>query len=314
VLGDSFVLAESPATIKAMIKAVQEKAAVAMPTDGAPAVAAASEVRPALDVRFDTGAIWRVLQKHYLSIVQLGIGQMMMSTGMHGEPLLDTGDLPEASVIAPHLGLGRGGLAVDKDGGILLTCAGSLGDPLTAAFAAIMVPILPQGFGLGLDAEAGQLQGRIGEARLKKVHQALGTWKASFGGGKSLPRNLGELFARGLLDGDEALVVPGATETLKIEYEDADGAVKKVASSFRYVPDGKLKTTKQKLLQFGSFSGPPIVYEVVREENGALVGEELIIVLYEHKEHPRGQRLVMTADGAVHQIREQAAAELLGGK
>ena len=169
VLGDSFVIAESPATIKAMIRAMQEKAATAMATEGAPAVAAAGEVRPALDVRYDVGAIWRVLQKNYLSIVQLGIGQMMMATGMHGEPLLDAGEMPEAAAIAPHLGLGRGGVAVDKDGGILLTCASPLGDPLTAALEAIVVPILPQSFGLGLDAEAGRLQGKIGEARLKKV-------------------------------------------------------------------------------------------------------------------------------------------------
>ena len=93
--------------------------------------------------------------------------------------------------------------------------------------------------------------------------------------------------------------MPGATEPLEAGVQDADGAVKKVASSFRYVPDGKLKTTKQKLLQFVSFHGaPPLVYEVVRDENGGLVGEEIAIVLYEHKEHPRGQRLLMLADGA----------------
>jgi hypothetical protein len=308
VLGDVFVLAESPATIKAMIRAVQDKAPSAMPTEGAPAVAASGEVRPGLDVRYDVGAIWRVLQKHYLPIVQLFAGQGMMQSGIRGEPLLEQGDLPEAAVIAPHLGLGRGGLAV-IDGGVLMTSASSLGDPSWAALASIMLPMLPSILGMSLDAEAGQLQGRIGEARLKKVHQALATWRASFGGGKSLPRSLGELWSRGLLDGDDALLVPGASEPQKFEYEDADGAVKKVASSFRYVPDGKLKVAKAKLRRHvdSPFADWPAADDEAK-------GEEVVVVLYEHKEHPRGQRMLMTADGTVYQVPEQVAAELLGGK
>lgn len=309
ILGDTFMLAESPATLKLLIKASQEGAATAMSTEGAPPVSPLGEPRPGLDVRYDVGTTWRALQVSYQSTVQLMINQQM---GARGTPLLDAGELPEASVIAPHLGRGRGGLAV-LENGIVLSTASSLGDPLLAALAAIVVPMMPALMGLQLDTLTGELQGKVGQARLKKIHQALATWRASFGGGKSLPKNLGDLFQRGLLDDEQSLLVPDAKETLKVEYEDAEGQIRKVSSSFRYVADGKLKVSKAKLAGFGAFSGQPFVFTPFDDEKEQK-GEEVAIILYEHKEHPRGQRLLMTEDGKVHEIPEHAAADVLGGK
>lgn len=313
VLDDVLVLTESPATLRAMIKARADGGATAMSTAGAPPATPVGEPAPALDLRYDVGAMWRVLQDRYLPMVQLMMNQAMMMGGVGGEPLLETGELPDGAAIAPHLGLGRGGLSV-ADGGLVLSTASALGDPLLAAMTSVMAPMVPTMVGLGMETGRRTLQGQIGEARLKQVHQAIATWRTTFGGGKNLPRDLGELFARGLLADDDGLLVPGDEKPLTIEIEDEDGDIRKLRSSFRYVADGRLKTTKGALRRHRVFeaSGNPFLFEVFESRDDK--PEEVVILLYEANEHPRRQRLLLTADGEVHRIGEDGAGEILGGR
>ncbi len=309
VVDSVLLLTESPATLRAMLKArTAEGARTAMATDGAPAPTAMGQHLPSLDLRYDLGTIWRTLHERYLPLVQLGIGQALGG----GEPILDAGDMPTIDDVVPHLGLGRGGVAAVENG-YVLSAASDLGDPFVAATVAIYVPLIPAIMGMSLDTATHDAQGRIGKARLEKVHKALMTWRAGFGGGKGLPRELGELFARGLLDDPDALLIPGDENPGSIEYEDADGEIVKVKSSFRYVPDGKLKTTRDLLRQHMDWSaGMPFTFHF--DHDGEEKKDEVTVVLYEPKEHRRKQRLILLDDGKIHVITEDGAGEVLGGR
>lgn len=311
VLGDTLLLAESPATLRATLKA-KDGAATAMPTDGAPQATPGGGPLPALDVRYDLGAIWSVLQDRYLPMARLGFAQMQMSGEVTTTPLLTASEMPDLEELAGRLGRGRGGLG-RTERGIVLSAASPLGDPLMAAMLAVYVPLLPQIFGLAVDTATREIQGRIGAARLAKVQQALATYRASFGAGKQLPRELGELFQRGLLEGEEALLVPGDERPLAVEFEDDDGEVHTVRSSFRYAPEGRIKTTRGALMRHRARDGEglPFVFEMFGEHRGK-DGDEVTILLYEHREHPRGERLVLTADGQVHRLSRDGAKEILG--
>jgi hypothetical protein len=307
-LGDAFVLAESPATLRAMIRG--RDGAPAMPVEGAPCATPLGDPLPALEVRYDGAAIWRVMQERYLPAVKLLLAQARLSGGPDFTPLLDAREMPDLEPFGAGLGLGRGGLS-RAEGGYVWSAAGSFGDPLSTAMMTTVVPLSPTLIGMALDAATGEVQGNIGAARLKKVHEALGTFRTSFGNGSTLPKELGELFARGLLDDENALLVPGDADPTAVEYEDLDGEIQEVKSSFRYSPEGKLLVSRADLRRYASGgAGATFAFRLFEDDDKP--SAQVALLLFEQRAHKRGNRLVLDAEGKVHSLGEDGAKKLLG--
>ncbi|MBK8978735.1 MAG: hypothetical protein IPM29_22785 [Planctomycetes bacterium] len=268
--------------------------------DGAPLAFLSGAETGGMRVEFDPRAIYTMIGDDYMPVIQLGINNMLGGPfgGAKSEPLIDAGEMPRARDVVRFFGPGLGGMRRNDDG-IELAAASSLGGPLTAIVMSLYIPLMPTVVGMILDQEAASLEDELCQARLKQVWAALRSYRTAFGQGKTLPRDLGTLLTRGLIDDESVFVVPGDDEPLVTEYEDEEGEVQQLSTSFRYLADGRLKVSTDDI-----YSRDMIVFE-------RPTADELHVVLYEANESSRGSRYVVTDDGTIWQLPESSFRELI---
>ena len=314
VWDDTLFITDTPQTLKTLIRGRKNK-----PDDAAEANAGKSP--PALPhgmesgaVRFDyhTGEIFELIWERYLPLVQLGISQVADTDGSR-EPLIDLDDLPGADVIAPHLGAGTGAFAVGPDG-IWMSAVSPLGNPLTAGFASVYAGPGVFLMGMGMDQSLAQLEAKVCEARLESVMSALKLHRTSFGAGKRFPSDLGALMSRGLIDDESVFTVPSDKEQHTFEYEDEDGEIIEVSSSYKYLPNGKLTVKESDLRHVDvSFEGAPFLYTMFDDEEE---GDEKTktVLLYEARRSSHQGRFVLFTDGTIKHFTEPKFEELIRQK
>jgi len=324
LMGNMLLIGENPATVKQMIRATLE-GDVGAPIDvtAGPSplpgelLAQFSEqgTAPEPNLTFDVAAMYSMMIERYLPMVQLGLGMTMQQMGRGDEPLYTADDLPDPEELAPHLGVGTGGMLSTPEG-LYVSIASSMGDPLIAAIGGMYAPLAGDVMAMGMDAAISNAEMRVGKKRLEQVWSGLRTWRTSFGSGSQLPRDLGELLTRALVDDLDVFLAPGDDAPSEMEYEDAEGEIQTFPCSYTYRPDGKIKAEKGELRFWDDMNvvGDLVFDFPMRDTGDGSPADKVAIVLYETNPGPRKGRLVVTEEGGVYHIPESTFQEMLGGR
>lgn len=218
VVDDTMHVAESPTSLRDLLRAKAGGAPRALDVGDAAAPVGPGTALPLFDLRFDGGAIHAALREVWLPLLSASMAFAA------GEPLLFDDDLPEPEVLAELIGKGRGALRRTENG-ITLSCRSALGGPQTIAFLSTFFTHMA---GAMFESEwtTDALANRVGAERLRTMHAAVETYRKREG---ELPEDLGTLIAAGDLDA-ATLLVPGDEHTEPVLHD----GVQVATSSFRY--------------------------------------------------------------------------------
>ncbi len=303
------VITESPNTFKAIVKersaGPSDDARLQVPADQS----AGATVR----VSYDVGEAYRLFYDRYFPLVRLGMGQMV---DMDSTALVDIDLLPGSDVIAPFLGRGWSVSRVG-DGAMTTISESSLGGPQTAIMGSIYGVFGSWIAGMGLEESRSSKERKICRHQLTTIHGALEAYRASFGGGENLPDSLGQLVERGLVEDLDLFLVPSDEEPGDIEYENFDGEIETLESSFKYLPKSKLEVDQDRLYDFegaGLFDNAlgNIPFELSAETEGEKPPQpKKRIILYESNRNRHGGRFILCADGSIYHLAEDDFSELV---
>lgn len=304
------LVGENPTTLKDMLK-LSIAGDIAPPIDasnGPSPLPEALGVEADAALTYDLGATYEMIINQYMPMVQMGMGMALAQQGRGGEPLFTIDDLPDPEELAPELGIGVGSMTVTDDG-LHVSVASSLGDPLLAMMAEFMGPLMGQAIAMGMEQGVSQAEKKLAKLRLEKVYSGLRNWQATWGSGKGWPRDLGELMGRSLIDDPTLLLAPGNEHTLTLEYENEDGDIEDVECSYQWRPGGKLKAQKTMLEIYDDIGGGDFTFWFENDDDE----EPVTILLYEAEPGPRRGRMVLTDDGGIYHIPEDAFQGILNG-
>jgi len=327
---DVFYLAQSPWTMKALIKNIQAQ------KDGQDSGGAAEEGEAAapmpaampftteplvMELTFDAAEIYGTISQKYLPMAQVAF-----STGMRQqikrEPILELVELPQPDIIVQHLSSGRGGAAFGSDGFFLSTAA-PLGDPMITAFMPFIVTFGTMGLNIGMDQQLARAERRLCRRRVEQINGALKVYRSSFGGGKRFPASLGELVSRGLVDDLETFRVPSDEDCAVIEFENEDGEIEELEVSYKYLPSSKFVVPADELQFYGGNSpevsfGRDLIIEAIYEYENAKDDEETppdkVVILYELNENAHEGRFLLCTDGSIYHVPEMVFTKLVSLK
>ncbi|MBL8749317.1 MAG: hypothetical protein JNK78_09155 [Planctomycetes bacterium] len=230
--GDGVVhFAESMNSLRAQLKAEAIGAPRVLEVGAAKVPDGKGAPLPNFDLRFDGPAIHAALHEVWLPLANtfgISFGPM--------KPLMTIAQMPEAEVVAEHLGRGRGAIRRLPDR-LVLACEGVLGGPLLQTFAVALGPVIATRSNATWAWEIDEVKGRTVAAKLRALHDAIEAFRKRTG---ARPVSLAELAEspdlpdRGLmLVGNDALAEPLIVNGKEIG-----------KTSFRYYRDG-LKASPQ---------------------------------------------------------------------
>ncbi len=216
--------AESPATLRALLRAKADGAPPALDVGDARRGDGPGVPMPGFELRFDGAAIHATLHD-----VWMPLASPMLAIS-DSKPLVPLDEMPEPDVVGPHLSRGRGVLRVADDHATLVMF-GALGGPDGHAIATAFGPLLSTNFQMGWQWLLEDLRNRIANHHARAVHTALTAFEKRTG---KRAASLGELVGSPELPDASVLALDGDTGAEPVI---VDG--KEVArSSFRYYPEG----------------------------------------------------------------------------
>jgi len=324
-IDDALYASESRKTLRSIIEALKsegESAPVAKAAGREAPAAFPGEVADArVDLRFDTGEVFRMMNEYYLPVIQFMLEQGMRSNTTRRRPLLGFAEMPDTATVIRYLGPGRGGVAWSP-GGLTATAASPIGEPFTAAAMTVYPSLSIWSWGLGLDAGVAELEKKVCHRRLRKIREALKLYRASFGGGKRYPSHLGALLTRALVEDADVFRIPSDEDPRVVEYENEDGEMEEIRVSYKFLPDSKLTVRARDLRGWSidvrgfGFGGPSGRMPGKREldPGDGTTKEEKTILLYQLNACRHGGRFVLCTDGSVYVLSEERFRKVVGLK
>jgi hypothetical protein len=264
-----------------------------------------------------------MMNENYLPMIQLLLerGMRTQSSVAGRQPLINFAELPDTETVIRHLGPGRGGVAWSPDG-LTVTAVSPLGEPFTAAAMTVYPSVAVWGYGFGLDTGAAELEKKVCHRRLRKIREALKLYRASFGGGKRYPSELGALLGRALVENADVFRVPSDEDPTVIEYENEDGEIEEIAVSYKYLPDSKLTVPAKDLrgwtldyqpFGLGGLGGRTWDKQELDEGDGSSKRDKTIL-LYEVNRNRHGGRFLLCTDGSIYVLPEKTFKRVLALK
>jgi hypothetical protein len=220
-------IAESPASLRALLQSRKAGAPPALDVGKAPLPKGEGEPLATFDLRSDEVEAYRALRDAWLPLFEL----MGMNPEM--KPLLRRGDMPPVDVVAKHLGASRGTLRRQGNTLVYRSC-GTAGGPLLHAALAAWAPIMSGVWPVPLLSAADRIARDVARERLLRLGKVQERWRNEK---QPAPATLAELYAQGNL-ADDALHVPGDDAAEVVAFTGADGAAHRARCSFRYAPAG----------------------------------------------------------------------------
>jgi hypothetical protein len=212
-------VAESAASLRALLKARAAAAPPAMDVGDAPLPEGAGDAVPGFELRYDAAALYGAFHAHWLPLLNLIPGDV----GRHA--LVRADELPEPDAVAALLGQGR---ALLRRNGTTWTLQqlGPLGGVHTTALAFTWAPLLSAS--IAEEWSTQQLERHVASAQLAPVWTELEAFREKH---QRWPRDLGELFTATKLPAD-ALLLPGDTNAEPVALPAGDART--IRSSFRW--------------------------------------------------------------------------------
>lgn len=223
VIDGTFHAAESPKSLRALLKAKAAGAPPVMDTRDAPRPRGDGVMLPMFDLRFDGAAIHAVFREVFMP-------PMAAATALgDAESLVGLREMPDVETVTRHLGKGRGALW-RTESGLALSMSGALGGPETHALATMFGPILSTGVSSSRRWACESVRSRLLRCKMAAVHAAIEAFAAREG---ARPPSLGALVHAGDVAA-EMLHVPGDDLAEPVVHEGRELG----SASFRYYPDG----------------------------------------------------------------------------
>ncbi|MCR9244744.1 MAG: hypothetical protein NXI31_06915 [bacterium] len=223
LLDGTMHIAETAASLRALLKARGAGAPPAMPLDDAPRPRGDGLLSPAFDLRYDNAAIHRALREIWLPLMTKALLRY------ESDAYLRLDELPDSEVVTAFLGSGRGVLRRTSDG-VALAMSGTIGGPVLTSLATIFGPAISSVLTEERRAQRGDLLLRLAGRRMQEIDRSRVTFTARE---SRPPRSLGELVAAGDLD-VASLTVPTTTKLEPVLHDGKELG----KSSFRFYPEG----------------------------------------------------------------------------
>lgn len=223
VVDDALHLAESPASLRALLRARAAGAPPALDVGAAQRPKGPGRAMPGLEVRFDPAAIHAALQQIWMPLVGAAGDE-------NGAPLLPIREMPDVATVTEHLAPGRGVLCLDGDR-LVLRGEGLFGGPTGQALVTALGPVVSRQLTQRFHYAIESLRARLACAQAIAIHRAIVAYEKRIG---RLPADLGELVAAGDLPDVSLLKIEGDAQPEPVLHDGKQIA----ASSFRYYPKG----------------------------------------------------------------------------
>lgn len=245
IVGDTLHLAESPTSLRALLQAHATGAAGALDVGTAPRPPGPGRALPGIDIRFDAAQIHTTLQKVWLPLAAIPIGDAEIEPLL---PLLPLREMPDVETVAAHLERGRAALRVDGNT-ILLRSRGVFGGPLGQAIVTAFGPLLSQSLTTQLHWATEQLRTRLALAKVAKIQAAIAAFEKRTG---ARPKTLGELATSPELSDTTLLLIDGDPAPQAVMHDGKEVA----KASFRYYPQGLTVTPQEEAMKVVLIAAP----------------------------------------------------------
>ena len=310
VIDGALYFAETPVTLRDLVNGLQGEGETWTADTS-------SQQEDVLVCDYDTREIFRLMYERLLPLIQLGMSQVQRMSGMGGEPLVSMAELPNPKIVAKYLHSGDARITW-RDGALEMTARSPIGDPLTALAMSVSTPLSLIQTGIALDMDRAEWEQRVCRARLERIHEALKLHRQTFGSGNRYPTSLGDLLSRGLIEDESMFLVPSDDDPLTVEYETEDGDIADLEVSYKYLPRSKLVAKKKTLERAASDTAMLMdmidldeIFDEIPDAKADKSNPELTIYLYEAQANDHMGRFVMTTDGGIYHVSEEAFQDMV---
>ncbi len=245
LVDDTLHLAESPAGLRALLRARAAGAPRVMGVGDAPRPKGPGRAMPGIEVRYDPAAIHTALQQAWMPLA-------LTTAAESGSPLLPIQEMPRVETVTEHLVPGRGVLRLDGDR-LVFRCEGVFGGATGQAFATAFGPLLSKQLGQRFYYAIESLRARLACTQIIAIHKAIAAFEKRVG---HLPADLGELIAGGDLTDTTLLVLEGDERPQAVMHEGKQVG----ATSFRYYSAGLTVTPYDTEIKARLISAPKMAW------------------------------------------------------